>query len=48
MKLRSQRTHHMGVSNREKERMAMSKDVFENSFIKSQSSHFSVTQQPQP
>jgi hypothetical protein len=45
MKLRTQRVHYMGSSNRETEMPALpTKNVFESSYIKSQSSYYKTAQ----
>lgn len=49
MKLRTQRVHFMGSSNRDKELpLNLTKNVFENSYIKSQSSYYKTAQSLPP
>lgn len=45
MKLRAQRVHHMGASNRDLEATTqLPKNVFETSYIKSQSQYYKTSQ----
>jgi len=49
MKLRTQRIHHMGASNRDKEQsFQLTNDVFEKSYIKSKSSYYKTSQSLPP
>ncbi len=49
MKLRAQRVHHMGSSNRQTEMLPFcTKNVFETSYVKSHSSYYNKTAQSLP